>query len=113
MGRKLLETFPPEGNIVIDGLRFADDHAFWIETFGPAFYHIHLKASIKLRKTRFENREAKKLSFEEAEAHPVEQQVLTLRPLAHEIFSNEGKIQSLYSKVDDLIMHHISKLTCQ
>ncbi|WP_244073633.1 dephospho-CoA kinase [Nitrosomonas sp. PY1] len=113
LGRKLLENLPQQGNIVIDGLRFSDDHAFWIETFGPAFYHVHLEASAKLRKARFETRETNKLSFEEAEAHPVEQQVSTLRPLAHEIFSNEGKIQSLYSKVDHLIMHHISRLTCQ
>ena len=112
-GRKLLKTLPDEGDIVIDGLRFADDHAFWIETFGPAFYHIHLEASIELRKKRFENREKNGVSFEEAEAHPVEQKVSTLRQLAHEIFSNEEDIQTLYSKVDHLILHHSSRLKCQ
>ncbi|SDZ12445.1 ribonuclease H-like domain-containing protein [Nitrosomonas sp. Nm33] len=112
-GRKLLETLPGVGDIVIDGLRFADDHAFWIETFGPAFHHIHLESSVELRKTRFENRETNNVSFEEAEAHPVEQQVSTLRPLAHEILSNEEDIQTLYSKVDHLIFHHSSRLKCQ
>ena len=112
-GRKLLETLPNQGNIVIDGLRFADDHAFWIETFGPAFYHVHLEAPVELRKTRFKNRETNETSFEEAEAHPVEQQISMLRPLAHEIISNEGKIETLYSKVDHIISYHLSRLKCQ
>lgn len=112
-GRKLLETLPDQGNIVIDGLRFADDHAFWIETFGPAFYHVHLEAPVKLRKTRFNNRETNETSFEEAEAHPVEQQISMLRPLAHEIISNRGDIQTLYSKVDHLISYQLSRLKCQ
>ncbi|TXI40220.1 MAG: dephospho-CoA kinase [Nitrosomonas sp.] len=112
-GRKLLETLPDQGDIVIDGLRFADDHAFWIETFGPAFYHIYLEAPVELRKTRFNNRETNETSFEEAEAHPVEQQISMLRPLAHEIISNEGDIQALYSKVDHLISHHLPRLKCQ
>lgn len=113
LGRKLLETLPDQGNIVIDGLRFADDHAFWIETFGPAFYHVYLEATVEFRKTRFKNRETNETSFEEAEAHPVEQQISMLRPLAHEIISNEGEIQTLYSKVDHLISHHLSRLKCQ
>lgn len=112
-GRKLLETLPDQGDIVIDGLRFTDDHAFWIETFGPAFYHVHLEAPVELRKIRFKNRETNETSFEEAEAHPVEQQISTLRPLAHEIISNEGNIETLYSKADHLISYHLSRLKCQ
>lgn len=100
--RKLLETLPDKGDIVIDGLRFTDDHAFWIETFGPAFHHVHVEASAKLRKTRFESRGIDGVTFEKAQAHSVEQQVPLLRVLAHEVILNEGTVESLYAGISQL-----------
>lgn len=111
--RKLLEMLPEKKDIVIDGLRFADDHAFWVETFGPAFYHVHIEASSEHRKSRFENRESSGVPFKEAQAHPVEQQVSTLQKLAHELVANENTIQHLHTEMDRLISRHFTELKCQ
>ncbi|SDX69140.1 ribonuclease H-like domain-containing protein [Nitrosomonas halophila] len=111
--RKLLKTLPEKGNIVIDGLRFPDDHAFWVEVFGPAFSHIHIDASMELRRLRFENRESSPMSFEEAEAHPVEKQVASLHALAHHVLTNEKSFQNLYSDTDHLISHSLLRSQCQ
>ncbi|HRP18564.1 MAG TPA: ribonuclease H-like domain-containing protein [Ginsengibacter sp.] len=111
--RKLLETLPERGDIVIDGLRFPDDHAFWVETFGPAFQHIHIDASIELRRLRFQSREANQLLFEVAQAHPVEQQLPSLRRLAHVVLTNENSIQELYSKAEYLISNSLLRPICR
>lgn len=111
--RKLLEMLPEKKDIVIDGLRFADDHAFWVETFGPAFYHVYIEASAEHRKYRFQNRESSGVPFKKAQAHPVEQQVSTLQKLAHELITNENTIQHLYTEMDRLITRHFTERKCQ
>jgi dephospho-CoA kinase len=98
-----MDTLPKKGNIVIDGLRFADDYAFLIEMFGPAFRHVHVETSEQIRKTRFEMREAGGMSFQEAELHPVEQHIQVLRTLAHEVITNNGTVQDLYSHIAGLL----------
>jgi uncharacterized protein YprB with RNaseH-like and TPR domain/predicted nuclease with RNAse H fold/dephospho-CoA kinase len=103
LGRKLMETLPKNGNIVIDGLRFADDYAFLVEMFGPAFRHVHVEASEQIRKTRFETREASGMSFQEAQLHPVEQHIQVLQPLAYEVISNNGTILELQSRIAHLL----------
>jgi hypothetical protein len=36
LGQELVRRLPDDGDLVIDGLRFPEDHAFLVETFGPA-----------------------------------------------------------------------------
>jgi len=95
LGRKLLASLPREGNIVIDGLRFPDDHAFLAETFGPGFRHLYLDAPVELRKHRFETRENLDETFSHAQAHAVEQKGELLRELAHEVVFNESSLEVL------------------
>lgn len=40
--RQARNRLPAEGKVVIDGLRFPEDHAFLVETYGPAFLHVHV-----------------------------------------------------------------------
>lgn len=103
LGRKLLISLPCEGNVVIDGLRFPDDHAFLAETFGPAFGHIYVDAPSPLRKQRFKERRMGAGSFARAQTHPVEQQVELLHKLAHKVISNEGTIEALSSHLDSRV----------
>lgn len=107
LGRRLLESLPTNGNVVIDGLRFADDYAFWVETFGPAFHHVHIETKEELRKIRFNNRETNGVAFEEAQSHPVEQQVKTLRGLAHHLLSNDESIQDLRASITQVVPSNI------
>ncbi len=99
LGRKVLQALPRSGNIVIDGLRFPDDHAFLAETFGPAFVHVHLQATDTVRKARFATREVDAARFDEAASHPVEQRIDELRPLAHLVLRNEGGLGELHSAI--------------
>ncbi len=79
--KKLIQMLPTSGNVVIDGLRFPEDHAFMVETFGPAFRHYNIEVPEELRKIRYEQRCASK-SFVEANAHTVEQGVSVMKDLA-------------------------------
>ena len=36
LGKKLIENVPDHCNLVIDGLRFPEDHALMVEEFGPS-----------------------------------------------------------------------------
>lgn len=81
--------------IVVDGLRFPDDHAFLKEKFGFKFRHIHVSAPDDIRRKRYTERlelpplNADKL-FDEANASEVEQMVPTLERLADETLFNIG-----------------------
>ena len=92
LGRRLIELLPDEGNYVIDGLRFPDDHAFLVERFGPAFLHIHIAAPLDLRESRFYGRENGKPSFAQSERHQVESHTEELRTLAHTEIINDTSL---------------------
>jgi predicted nuclease with RNAse H fold/dephospho-CoA kinase len=92
--------------IVVDGLRFPDDHAFLKEKFGFRFVHIYVSAPIEVRRQRYADRmglEASQASqsFEEAIGSEVERLVPTLERLADQTFFNNG------SK-DDMSAHLMS-----
>ncbi|MBC2664308.1 ribonuclease H-like domain-containing protein [Novosphingobium flavum] len=81
--------------IVVDGLRFPDDHAFLKEKFGFRFHHIHVSAPDEVRRARYAERlELPPLqaatAFDEANASEVERMVPTLRPLAEQTVFNVG-----------------------
>lgn len=81
--------------IVVDGLRFPDDHSFLKEKFGFRFHHIHVSAPDEVRKERYAERlelpflEAGK-AFDEANRSEVERMVPTLERLADETLFNVG-----------------------
>ncbi len=112
IGRRLLETAPKTGDIVIDGLRFPDDHAFLAEAFGPGFLHIHLDAAPELREQRFAARQADNVPFTCAEAHPVEQRVHELRPLAHVAMPNESDFPMLQATVAGALQAAFGEYAC-
>lgn len=103
LGRRLLETLPQDGAIVIDGLRFPEDHALLVETFGPAFRHVHIEASEQLRNTRFKTRKIGGKDLRNAQRHPVEQQVGDLLQFSHAVITNDDTLQSLRNHLDMLV----------
>jgi predicted nuclease with RNAse H fold/dephospho-CoA kinase len=81
--------------IVVDGLRFPDDHAFLREKFGFRFHHIHVSAPEGVRRKRYAERleltvEETSEAFGEANASEVERMVPTLERLADETLFNVG-----------------------
>ena len=99
LNHELFKHLPKQGNIVIDGLRFPEDHAFLGEVFGPAFVHIHLEASTELRRRRYLERGGTARAFTDAETHPVELQVKSLRDLAHLVVDSAVACEDLRSSI--------------
>ncbi|SEA18509.1 ribonuclease H-like domain-containing protein [Nitrosospira multiformis] len=112
LGHQLAKRFPKEGNVVVDGIRFPEDRALLIETFGPAFYHIHLQASPNIRKQRFYQREGTSTSFEVANTHNVEARVNELAELADKVIRNEGELSTLQMEIETLPIFKVEKV-CQ
>jgi predicted nuclease with RNAse H fold/dephospho-CoA kinase len=99
--------------IVVDGLRFPEDHAFFVEKFGLSFIHIHVKADEHIRRLRYSAKNSNK-SFDDASKSTVEHKVGGLKGLCHEVFVNDGQKQDIEEYVDILIDNHVKgRLLCQ
>ena len=94
--------------IVIDGLRFPDDHAFMVERFGAAFRHVFIDAGVDIRRSRYAE-EGGGTSFDEASNAPVERRVRELRPLTHEVFVNEGDVSAIDRKAGQLLAESVAE----
>src|SRR5216684_938123 len=62
--------------IVVDGLRFLEDRAFFIEIFGPHFLHLHIVAPREMREKRYLPDGGP--TFAEAVSQAVEREVASL-----------------------------------
>jgi dephospho-CoA kinase len=96
--QQLVASLPKTGNIVIDGLRHLEDHAFLIEEYGPAFVHVHIDAPEETRQQRYTERGSAE-DFAEAIRHPSERDVRRLAGLAHHQLSNAGALDDLRTKL--------------
>lgn len=75
--------------IVVDGLRFPEDHAFLAERAGENYRHVFVDTDEGMRRDRYATR-ASDGDFDAAVNSDVERQVEAMRPLAHSIFLNTG-----------------------
>ncbi|SDL66904.1 Uncharacterized conserved protein YprB, contains RNaseH-like and TPR domains [Geoalkalibacter ferrihydriticus] len=99
---QLLKMLPEQGKLVIDGLRHPEDHAFMIESFGPAFMHAHIESSESVRTTRYVADGHSVEEFKVACNHPAEKDISKLALLAHRTIRNNGDLKSLQSSVDEI-----------
>ena len=91
--------------IVIDGLRFPDDHAFLVERFGASFRHVFIDAGADLRRSRYgggEGGAGGDTAFDNASGAVVERRVDELRSLAHEVFANQGDLPAIERRAAQL-----------
>lgn len=104
LARQLLQSVPQDTDLVIDGMRFPDDHAFWAEIVGPGFRHIHITAPSTLREQRYLEREAEDpRNFDAVDNHPVEREARVLVSLADVVLENVDSVDSLYSKINTVV----------
>jgi uncharacterized protein YprB with RNaseH-like and TPR domain/predicted nuclease with RNAse H fold/dephospho-CoA kinase len=89
LSRQLIESLPRDRALVIDGMRFPEDHAMMVESFGPAFLHIHVEASEAIRRERSIGGNPTE-EFEASIRHPVEAKVSSLAALAYVRIVNES-----------------------
>ena len=80
---------PAETDIVIDGLRWPEDHAFWAERFGPSFCHVYLHAAADVRRQRYVAAGGTATEFDRVSRHEAEAGVLHLKTLANYVVPNE------------------------
>jgi predicted nuclease with RNAse H fold/dephospho-CoA kinase len=96
---KVLTRVSGEQFVVVDGLRFPEDHAYFAENFGSEFIHLHVSASDKIRAARYAENESDGLPFDFADEQPVESRIGALERLANIVISNEGSVAQLSDKV--------------
>jgi dephospho-CoA kinase len=97
LGEKAIERVGSEKFIVVDGLRFPEDHAFLFEAFGSRFLHVHISAPDELRAARYAIVEAGDLAS--VDDQPVEAKINELGRLAAIEIENAGSIEDLKSKL--------------
>ena len=99
-----------EGDFVIDGLRWPEDHAFWAERFGPAYCHLHLHATTDIRRRRYASSQGTPAEFDQASTHEVESGIASLKSLANYVMPNEKTPARLKKGVSDLIAEYFKGL---
>ena len=80
--------------VVVDGLRFPDDHAYLVERFGMRFRHVHIDADEDTRRSRYSPHRGD-IGFDSASNASVEKRVRDLGLLADDTFDNRGDMQGL------------------
>lgn len=88
-------------HIVVDGLRWPQDHAFFVERFGDQFLHLHLTAPPEVRAARSGVDAG---GFAAADAQPVESGIDGLASLATKVIENTGTIDEFESEIARLIV---------
>ena len=82
---------------MVDGLRFLEDHSLMVETYGPAFLHLHLTSSLSERQKRVVSRYKEDISFESATINPVEREISSLEEVAEHTILNSGTTEDLFN----------------
>ena len=111
LAEQTLKRVEHADRIVIDGLRFGEDHAFYSEHFGGRFKHIYIQTEDGVRRSRYSARDGND-SFDEVSSSEVERGIATLKPLAHEIFSNDGSRDALSKRVAEIVQE-VEERGCQ
>ena len=96
LNERLLCRLDGDGkDLVIDGLRWPEDHAFWTERVGTAFRHVHVSAPESLRRGRYPNAARTVAEFDSASMHEVESGVRELEALAHIVVENHRAVHDM------------------
>jgi dephospho-CoA kinase len=89
--------------IVVDGLRFRQDHALLTERFGARFLHLHIVAGTNLRRERYDQEHPGDTSFDQSDVDPVEGEVDDLARLAGVTVDNSATIDNLCTTVGEIV----------
>ncbi len=101
---QLVSNIPASEHVVIDGLRWPEDYAYMIESFGPTFRHVYLDASEDVRRARHVATGGDNASFDSAREHPVEAQSVSLMALATLVVNNNSTVAKLQNTLADLTL---------
>jgi dephospho-CoA kinase len=94
--------------IVVDGLRFLEDRAFFFERFGSRFLHLHIVARHELREKRYRKGDGPSLA--DADAMPVEGEIDLLGARAAVLLNNSSTIDDLSNAVASAVEGFMRKV---
>lgn len=97
--------------VVVDGLRFLEDRASFVEQFGARFMHMHVVAPLGLRKQRYRNADGP--SLEKADAEAVEAEINDLGAKADITVDNLSTIVNLERTVEASVRGFMRKVGAQ
>lgn len=104
LGRELIRPHLDRRLLVVDGLRFPDDHAFLTEVFSSQFLHINLLAPRQLRRRRFGGREGGLATFfDEQERHTIEGMYDNMKSLARDVIENRSSKAALFDSLNRIL----------
>lgn len=98
--------------VVVDGLRFPEDHAFFAERAGANYTHIFVETDEEHRRVRY-TRSVGDDSFDSAANAEVERRVDTMRLLAHHVFANDGSLKELDQRAESMATRFRKDRSCQ
>jgi len=90
--------------IVVDGLRWPEDRAFFVERFGKRFVHLHLRAPFDMRLERSgAATPGARRAFEAADAQPVEAMIDALEQFASHVIDNNSSLEQFELHVSRVV----------
>jgi uncharacterized protein YprB with RNaseH-like and TPR domain/predicted nuclease with RNAse H fold/dephospho-CoA kinase len=112
LSKQVLSRVPADAKlVVVDGLRFPEDHAFFTERFGPNFLHLYIEAPREIRQQRYLAVGLAEADFERVTSHPVENGVPLMASLAHMRLENSGSLESFKARVVQAIAPSEERVT--
>jgi uncharacterized protein YprB with RNaseH-like and TPR domain/predicted nuclease with RNAse H fold/dephospho-CoA kinase len=100
LDQQVMNRVLEHNHAVIDGLRFPEDHAFFVERLGPHFLHLQVTAPPEVRRERFLGRGGTPQAYVKAIMSPTESHIHTLQGLAHCTVDNDSQLERTRSKVN-------------
>lgn len=104
LNQRLIARIPAESNCAVDGLRHPTDFESLNKSFSPHFYLVYIDSPQETRWQRLRPRYPRFEDFQNADSHPVEQKIETLRNDAVAVINNNGSLQHLHSDVEQLLI---------
>ena len=101
LNNQLLAGMSGNEDIVIDGVRWPEDHAFLVERCGPWFFHLHVKAAPAIREQRYVEAGQSTKEFAAACRHEAEKGTESLEELSSIVIQNERALTTLKRKVSE------------
>jgi uncharacterized protein YprB with RNaseH-like and TPR domain/predicted nuclease with RNAse H fold/dephospho-CoA kinase len=100
---RVLNRVRGQALIVVDGLRFRQDHAFLTERFGARFLHLHIIAETNRRRERYDREHPEDTPFDQSDVDPVESEVDDLAQLAGVTVDNSANIDDLRKALREIV----------
>ena len=102
LGKKVLESIAEKKCAVVDGLRFLEDHALMVESYGPSFTHLFVSAPLEMRLERLSKNSSEGINLNLLMEHPIETEISQLQRFAYSSIMNDRTKKALYRQIDKL-----------